>query len=189
MHRVYCSVVELHVPRSETERRQCEGGLRVNPPPARCCATSSAPPPWLVASRHSSDSGSVSTATVPPRYAPLNDDAHTTVGAMLQALLRDRWPQHVAQQPGTEAPVPEMAPLCWDLRARGLGLSVSLATRGSTTSSGIRRLRERRPMRITLLVDGEGAPRRLPKGAERIGDLRELDAWARRALDYSAGSR
>ncbi len=28
----------------------------------------------------------------------LQDDAHTTVGAMLQALLRDGWPQHVAQQ-------------------------------------------------------------------------------------------
>jgi methanogenic corrinoid protein MtbC1 len=90
---------------------------------------------------------------------------------------------------GTETPLPEMASLCRDLRARALAISVSEATRGTGTSSGIRRLRGLLPKRVWLLVGGEGAPRTLPKGTERMKDLRNLDAWAQSAVGSSAGPR
>ena len=57
----------------------------------------------------------------------------------------------------------------------------------TASSSAIRRLREMLPKRITLLVGGAGAPRKLPNGAERIDDLRQLDGWARRAAGRSDG--
>lgn len=90
---------------------------------------------------------------------------------------------------GTEAPLAEMAALCRDLRARALGISVSEATRGTGTSSGLRRLRGLLPKRVWLLVGGAGAPRTPPKGSERMTDLRQLDAWAQSAAGPSAGPR
>jgi methanogenic corrinoid protein MtbC1 len=80
---------------------------------------------------------------------------------------------------GTEVPPPQMAELARDLNARALAVSVSVATRGPASAAQIRRLRERLPRRMTLLVGGEGAPE--PRaGIEVIRDLRALDAWGRR---------
>jgi methanogenic corrinoid protein MtbC1 len=82
---------------------------------------------------------------------------------------------------GTEVPPPQMASLARDLNARALALSVSVATRGSSTNASIRRLRAQLPRRVSLLVGGEGAPKKTASGVENVGDLRVLDAWARRA--------
>jgi methanogenic corrinoid protein MtbC1 len=82
---------------------------------------------------------------------------------------------------GTEVPVPQLASLPRDLNARALAVSVSVATRGSSTNAGIRRLREQLPRRVSLLVGGAGAPKKAPAGVDVFADLRALDAWARRA--------
>lgn len=96
------------------------------------------------------------------------------MAALVLALARCR-----VLQLGTEVPVKQLAELTRDLGARALGLSVSIATRGSTTNHSLRRLRELLPRRVELIVGGDGAPRPQP-GMTVISDLRALDSWARR---------
>jgi methanogenic corrinoid protein MtbC1/DNA-binding transcriptional MerR regulator len=77
---------------------------------------------------------------------------------------------------GTETPPPQVVSLAADLGARAVGLSVSLSTRGGTTPSAIRRLRERLPSKVAMVVGGDGAPRPQP-GVEVLRSLRELEVW------------
>jgi methanogenic corrinoid protein MtbC1 len=80
---------------------------------------------------------------------------------------------------GTEVPPVQMADLARDLNARALAVSVSVATRGPASAAQLRKLRQRLPRRVTLLVGGEGAPEPRP-GVEVIRDLLALDTWGRR---------
>jgi methanogenic corrinoid protein MtbC1 len=82
---------------------------------------------------------------------------------------------------GTETPPPQVVSLATDLGARAVGLSVSLSTRGGTTPSAIRKVRERLPTRVAMVVGGEGAPRPQP-GVEILRSLRELEVWGRDLL-------
>lgn len=82
---------------------------------------------------------------------------------------------------GTETPVPEVATLARDLNARVVAVSVSVATRGRTTTTHLARLRSLLPRKMTLLVGGEGAPRSR-KGLLVIQELGDLEAWGRRLM-------
>jgi methanogenic corrinoid protein MtbC1 len=104
------------------------------------------------------------------------------MAALVLALARCR-----VLQLGTEVPVKQLAELTRDLGARALGLSVSVATRGSGTNTSLRRLRELLPRRVEMIVGGDGAPRPQP-GLTVISDLRSLDSWARQ-LQPGAGAR
>jgi methanogenic corrinoid protein MtbC1 len=79
---------------------------------------------------------------------------------------------------GTEVPVAQVAALAKDLNARAVAVSVSIATRGKTTTTHLNRLRALLPRRVRLLVGGEGAPRPRP-GLEIMQDLGTLEAWGR----------
>jgi len=85
---------------------------------------------------------------------------------------------------GTETPVDQVAALARDMNARAVGVSVSLATRGRTTTAHLSRLRSLLPRRITLLVGGEGAPRPRP-GIQVLQDLGTLEAWGRQLVAHS----
>jgi methanogenic corrinoid protein MtbC1 len=80
---------------------------------------------------------------------------------------------------GTEVPVPQVAALARELKARAVAVSVTSATGGTASAAAVRRLREALPRRVTLVVGGEGAPPARP-GVETLRDLRELDGWGRR---------
>jgi methylmalonyl-CoA mutase cobalamin-binding subunit len=84
---------------------------------------------------------------------------------------------------GTQMPPPQLALLATDFGAAAVALSVSSQTRGGTTPSAIRRLRERLPQRVELIVGGEGAPRPQP-GIRIIQSLPDLEKWGR---DVAAG--
>jgi methanogenic corrinoid protein MtbC1 len=91
---------------------------------------------------------------------------------------------------GTDTPAVQVASLARQRAARAVGVSVSAATRGTTASTALRRLREALPRRVGLVVGGEGAPMTRP-GIEAIPSLRGLDEWSRRlagALSTPAGS-
>jgi methylmalonyl-CoA mutase cobalamin-binding subunit len=77
---------------------------------------------------------------------------------------------------GTEMPPPQVASLATDLGAGAVGLSVSIDTKGGTTPPAIRKLRQRLPSRVALVVGGEGAPRH-QSGVTTMRNLRELDEW------------
>ena len=78
---------------------------------------------------------------------------------------------------GTEVPLVELASVARDLGARGIGVSVSLATRGRRTGTALARLRRLAPGRTSLVVGGGGAPQRVA-GATVVRDLPALAAWA-----------
>jgi methylmalonyl-CoA mutase cobalamin-binding subunit len=79
---------------------------------------------------------------------------------------------------GTQMPPTQVISLATDLGAAAVGLSVSLETRGGSTPAALRRLRERLPSKVALVVGGEGAPR--PQtGIEVVQTLRELEPWGR----------
>jgi methylmalonyl-CoA mutase cobalamin-binding subunit len=82
---------------------------------------------------------------------------------------------------GTDLPVQQVAELARDLAARAVAVSVSLASRGSSSTAPLRRLREGLPRRVRLVVGGDGAPAARP-GIEVVTSLRELDAWGRRLV-------
>lgn len=104
------------------------------------------------------------------------------MAALVLALARCR-----VVQTGTGVPIRQLADLSRDLGARALGLSVSIATRGSGTNANLRRVKRLLPRRTELLVGGDGAPRPQP-GITVIADLRALDAWARRLPAAHAGA-
>ena len=80
---------------------------------------------------------------------------------------------------GTEVPIPQIASLARDLSARAVAVSVSSATKGTTSASALRKLREALPRRVLLVAGGDGAPPSR-RGIEAVQTLRDLDAWGRR---------
>jgi methanogenic corrinoid protein MtbC1 len=80
---------------------------------------------------------------------------------------------------GTEVPIPQIASLARDVSPRAVAISVSSSTKGASSGTAMRRLRDALPRRTLLITGGEGAPASRP-GIESIGSLRELDAWGRR---------
>ena len=82
---------------------------------------------------------------------------------------------------GTEVPIAQVATLTKDMDARAVAVSVSLATRGKSTTAQLNRLRSLLPRRITLLVGGQGAPRPRP-GLEIMQELGALEAWGRQLV-------
>jgi methylmalonyl-CoA mutase cobalamin-binding subunit len=83
---------------------------------------------------------------------------------------------------GTEVPPPQLASLARDLGARAVAVSVSSASKGSGTVASLRRLRERLPQRVALVVGGEGAPG-AAAGVDVLRSLRELEEWSARLFD------
>ena len=80
---------------------------------------------------------------------------------------------------GPEVPPPQLASLATDLGARAVALSISSASRGAGTNASLRKLRDRLPSRISLIVGGDGAPR--PQaGIEVVRSLGELEDWGGR---------
>jgi len=91
---------------------------------------------------------------------------------------------------GTEVPIPQIASLARELGARAVAISISRSSKGTTTATALRRLREALPRRVLLVTGGEGAPASRP-GIDCIPSLRELDAWGRRiaaGLPVAAGN-
>jgi methanogenic corrinoid protein MtbC1 len=80
---------------------------------------------------------------------------------------------------GTGVPIPQIASLTRDLAVRAVGISVSSATKGTASATGLRRLREALPRRVLLVAGGDGAPASRA-GIESVHTLRDLDAWGRR---------
>jgi len=88
-------------------------------------------------------------------------------------------------QLGPETPLPEVAALAQELRARAVGISVSVATSGAGTTRRLRALRAHLPRRTALLVGGEGAPPD-EAGITSMHDLAKLDAWARQVASSAS---
>ena len=82
---------------------------------------------------------------------------------------------------GPEVPPPQLAALATDLGARAVALSVSSATRGSSTQTAVRKLRTRLPDRVALVVGGDGSPR-AQAGIEVVRSLRDLEDWGSRLM-------
>jgi len=80
---------------------------------------------------------------------------------------------------GTDVPVAQVASLAKDLGARAVAVSVSQASRGAAMTNQVSHLRRLLPRRVSLVVGGDGAPRRRT-GIETIQDFVGLDAWGRR---------
>jgi methanogenic corrinoid protein MtbC1 len=111
--------------------------------------------------------------------ATLPGEAHT-LGLQMAALVLATAGGRLAYL-GAQTPPTELVAVANDLRARAVGVSVSVATRGAATTSRLRRLRAALPRHLDLVVGGEGAP--APRrGITVLRDLADLDAWARRAL-------
>lgn len=120
-------------------------------------------------------------------YATLPGEAHG-LGLQMAALLLAAVGCRVLYL-GTEVPPPQVAALAADLGARAVALSASSQTRGATTASAIRRLRERLPQRVALIVGGDGAPR-ASRDVEVIHSLRDLERWGHELVAArSGGSR
>jgi methanogenic corrinoid protein MtbC1 len=85
---------------------------------------------------------------------------------------------------GTEVPPAQLAELARDLRARAVGISVSMATQGPATSRRLRALRSLLQPRTVLLAGGAGAPAGIT-GVTTIRDLARLESWARQAAGAS----
>jgi len=107
--------------------------------------------------------------------ATLPGETHA-LGLQMAALLISTAGRRVCYV-GTEMPVPEIVSLARELRPATVGLSVSEASRGRTSSAKISRLRDDLPPRTTLIVGGRGAPKTL-SGARILGDLESLQHWA-----------
>ena len=121
-------------------------------------------------------------------FATLPGEAHG-LGLQMSALVLATAGCRVLYL-GTEVPIPQIASLAKDLSARAVAISISSASKGASTATALRRLRDALPRRTLLITGGEGAPARRP-GIESIGSLRELDAWGRRiaaGLPVAAGS-
>jgi len=77
---------------------------------------------------------------------------------------------------GTEVPLQEIEAIARDADIRAVALSVSSATGGPPTAQAIRRLRERLPKRVALLVGGDGAPKARP-GIEPLHGFQSVESW------------
>ena len=110
-------------------------------------------------------------------FATLPGEAHS-LGLQMAALVLATAGCRVLCV-GTEMPIPQIASLAKDLSARAVAISVSSSSKGSSTATALRRLRDALPRRTLLITGGEGAPPSRP-GIDSIGSLRELDAWGRR---------
>ena len=84
---------------------------------------------------------------------------------------------------GTEVPVEQVAALAKDMNARAVAVSVSVATRGRSTTQLLNRLRALLPRNAILVIGGEGAPKSRP-GFEVIQDLGALEAWGRQLVAH-----
>lgn len=82
---------------------------------------------------------------------------------------------------GTQVPMPQIARVCRDVRARALALSVSSSTGGAATVAKLRRLRQALPRRVAMIVGGDGASE-AGASVEIVKDLQALDARARSIL-------
>lgn len=80
---------------------------------------------------------------------------------------------------GTEVPPSQLASLAEDLEAGAVALSVSSLTKGTASSTAVRKLRKRLPGKVALVVGGDGAPRPAA-GVAVVQDLRALEDWGRR---------
>lgn len=80
---------------------------------------------------------------------------------------------------GVDVPVEEIVTAAGALRARVVGVSVSLATAGPDTDRALRRLRAALPEGVRLVAGGAGArgPRRGPRGVECVRDPVGLRAF------------
>jgi methanogenic corrinoid protein MtbC1 len=106
--------------------------------------------------------------------ATLPGEMHT-IGLQMAALVVAMQGCRVCYV-GTEVPLAELASVARDLAARGVGISVSLATRGPRTNASLAKLRGLVPRGTALVVGGGGAPKRAA-GATVVGDLPALAAW------------
>jgi methanogenic corrinoid protein MtbC1 len=82
---------------------------------------------------------------------------------------------------GTSTPVEQIVQAANETQARGVALSVSLASGGVATDRELARLRKALPADVRLAAGGEGmrGPRRAPPGVTRLTALDELCAWIR----------
>jgi MerR family transcriptional regulator, light-induced transcriptional regulator len=112
-------------------------------------------------------------------FASLPGEAHG-LGLQMSALVLAAAGCRVLYL-GTEVPAAQIASLAKDLNARAVAVSISSATRTSSTATHLKSLRDDLPRRVALLVGGDGAPK--PReGIEVIRDLRKLDEWGRRIV-------
>ncbi|TFH24089.1 MAG: cobalamin B12-binding domain-containing protein [Myxococcales bacterium] len=83
---------------------------------------------------------------------------------------------------GADVPVEQIARHAKDLRARAVGLSVSTAHDRRRTNEGIKRLREKLPRRIPVLVGGDGVPVSRTD-VKVVKDLEELQSLGMRLAE------
>lgn len=89
---------------------------------------------------------------------------------------------------GPDMPVTEIAEIAHDVDAQAVGVSISIATKGAASATGLRRLRELLRPEIALIAGGDGAPKPRP-GVDTVTDLRALDRWARAHLTPGTEAR
>lgn len=90
---------------------------------------------------------------------------------------------------GADTPLVEIASAALEGGARGVGVSVSLATGGVATDRRLASLRGLLPPDVALVVGGRGArgPRRAPRGVTFAAGLAELETWVDERLASSRG--
>lgn len=103
--------------------------------------------------------------------------------ASLFCALRSWRPQIL----GPETPVSDISRAAREIRARAVGLSVSLSTGGVDTDRAIAQLLVLLPRKVYLAVGGEGARgiRRGVSGVSYFKNLAELEDWLRRLSENS----
>lgn len=79
---------------------------------------------------------------------------------------------------GPEVPLPQLASMATEMSARAVAVSVSSHTKGGSTPGSLRKLREKLPQKVALVVGGQGAPK-AQRGISVFQSLRELEDWGR----------
>jgi len=79
---------------------------------------------------------------------------------------------------GTDVPVEDIVAATGERRARAVGISISSARTGAPSARPLTRLRTLLPKRVSLVIGGDGAPRRR-RFVTRVEDFRALETWAR----------
>lgn len=113
-------------------------------------------------------------------FASLPGEAHG-LGLQMAALLLADVGCRILYL-GTEVPPAHIAGLAKDINARAVAISVSIANRGDAMNAQIELLHGLLPKRVTLLVGGEGAPKKRP-GLRILHDLEDLEAWGRSLVE------